>query len=133
MLVFKATGNDAYANVFTSTAPIGNTVLYVAEDKSVNPPLIAGSAHSRDVIVLQYNTNDHAYDTKDFFNVPSGAQLHEITIGHLDADCGLDLMLTNFTGAFSSGIYQQRDRRLARRHQRLGFLRAAAGAMSGGH
>jgi len=107
--VFKSTGNDAYAVAFTDSAGIGNTVLYVDTDDTVSPPLIAGSAHSDDVLVMRYSARAGTYQTIDYFHVPEAVQLHEITIGHLDQDCGLDLMLTHFDGAFSSGLYQQRE------------------------
>lgn len=107
--VFKSSANDAYLPAFTDSANIGNTVLYVNVDNSVSPPIIAGSAHSDDVLVMRYNSGAATYDTIDFFHVPAATQLHEITIGHLDQDCGLDVMLTHFNGAFSSGVYEQRE------------------------
>lgn len=108
VVVLESTGNDLYTVGFRDSAGIGNTVLYVDADTSATPPLLAGSAHSAQVILLEHDGGT-GYRTRALFDVPEAIQLHEITIGRLDEDGALDLVLTHFNGAFSSGIYEQRE------------------------
>jgi hypothetical protein len=105
--IFESTADDAYGLAYTDSAGIENTVLYVDVDEASDPPYIAGAAFSNQSIVLRYDEGVSDYETLAVIPLSAPGQMHEVTIGRLDADCGLDLMLSLFMGSNVSGIYQQ--------------------------
>jgi hypothetical protein len=102
--IIEHTANDTYQVVHGSEEFLANTVIYVDADMQMSPPMLAGGAHSAEVLAMRYQPSRGEYTTIAHFPV-SSTQVHQVRVGHFDGDAHTDLLVTCSNGGTSSGIY----------------------------